>query len=144
MAYLQESLSIDTPSLPEVVINGHKVAGGSRDAVSEIYELINMANLNKIRRYFDDRTPLGHAMGYDVAATAQIKELQFDHKAQAVSIINTGPNVVDVWVNNRSNSPRRLRLNIPLNINFETHVIESLLFRCPPGLTAAVEVVARF
>ena len=139
-----QDISTDMPSLPEVIIDGHKVAGGSREAVSEIYELINMANIAKIRRYFDDRTPLGHAAGYNVAATGQLQELPFDHKAQAVSIINTGPAVVDVWVNNTSNPPRRLRVGVPLNINFETHVVKSLLFRCPPGLTAAIEVVAKY
>lgn len=145
-AYPPESLSTDMPLLPEVVIDGHKVAGGSKDAIAEIYDLINTANLNKIRKHADDQASLGIITPYNLtitdAGTETILKQNGIPNGQAFSLINDGPATVQVAINKRLPLAPVI-INQAYNVNFGNHVLEWFYLICAAGLTANVRVVIK-
>lgn len=58
----------DSSSLPEVILNGKKIAPGGDEAMTEVFEMVNMANqaraakaLTRMSKYFEDRASNGGA-----------------------------------------------------------------------------------
>lgn len=139
-AYLSESLSIDMPQLPEVIIDGHKVAPGSKDVVSEIYELLNMSNIAKMRKIMADQVPKGWVRPYNLNITPVGELIKLDEIGQAISIINDGPAQIQLGLNSRDHLIP-LNNNQALNLNFRYHVLEWFYVICGPALTATARAV---
>ena len=134
--------STDMPTLPEVIIDGHKVAGGSRDALSEIYEIINMANLAKMRKRLDDQAAEGWVRSYILNIVPAGEEIWLDTPGQSISIINDGPAVIQVGINDRI-AINFLNVNQVFNLNFGNHKLRWFFVRCAAGLASVARVVIR-
>jgi hypothetical protein len=126
----QELQSIDTPGLPEVYVDGHKVAGGSKEALSEVYDLINMANMAKIRKILEDKTSKGWV--YSLRPTATIdppgEGYQLNQLAQSVNITNDGPSQCLVGINDNDN-PYPMAIREIWSVDFEAHRIDRIYWQ---------------
>lgn len=143
MDYQLESRSTDMPQLPEVIVDGHIVAPGSKEILSEVYEVINMANIAKIRKRADDQAAQGWAFPYDNWPVSPIgEEIILDKPAQAMTLINDGPAAIQVSINNRINLIT-VNLNQAYNINFGNHTLRWFFLICGAGLAATVRVVVK-
>lgn len=111
--------------------------------MSFLMQASQLAQLTKIRKYFDDRTSHGLIQRYDFVATDQIIELRLDYPAQSASIKKDGVNDVLVWVNTTLRPPHRMvRNGETFDIAVETHKLNCFYFQCNPGQTVPVRVVA--
>lgn len=138
-----ELSSTETPQLPEVIIDGHKVAGGSREALSEVYELINMANIAKMRKRLDDQASQGWVLPFNNLPVFQRgEEIYLDRPAQAMTLINDGPGVIQVGVNTRQNLVT-VNVNQAYNINFGNHILRWFFLICGPAVAPSVRAVVR-
>jgi hypothetical protein len=141
MDYQQELSSIDTPQLPEVIVDGHKVAGGSKETMSEIYEILNMANLAKMRKVMVDQSAQGWVRAYNFNISPAGEIVKLEQKAQAISLINDGPAVIQVGINSRDHLNTVLN-GQAFNLNFKNHVLEWLFVRCVAGVATARAAVS--
>ncbi len=143
--YPPESLSPDTPGLPEVIVNGRKVAAGGKEAVAEIYELINTANLARLRRIAEDKSSQGIILSYDRVATPSdpSEEIILARLGQSVSIVNDGPGILFVEINSRNRNPVTLNPNEAQAINFENHVLDRLYVRSAVGNNASARIMVK-
>jgi len=129
----------------QVVQDGKSVTNPRIDpaVMSFIMQASQLAQIVKIRKYFDDRTSHGLIQRYDFVATDQIRHLSLDYPAQAASIKKDGVNDVFVWVNTTLRPPHRMvRNGETFDIAVETHKLNSFYFQCNPGETVPVRVVA--
>lgn len=139
--YPLELSSIEMPESPEVILNGQKVT--MTEAVEETYQLINMSNIAKIRKYFDDRTPNGLIQPFTVPVTAVRQRVGLPWVAQSATFINDGPNTAYIWINSNQRPPHTINLNEVFNINFEVHKLKRFYLQCDPGNTASIRVTAQ-
>ena len=135
-------------TVPKVSIVDTKGAPASIDDYDSFMQFLMLAsinaNLTKMRKLQEDRESEGEMMGFDVAVTDQVEELDFPWDCQSMTLINSSVNPVDVWVNNMGHYPRRMRQNIPLEINFGGHKLKGVSLQCDPGLTANVEIAVKY
>lgn len=135
----QKSSSDDTPQLPEVIVDGVKVAPGGQEILGEIYDLINMANLNKIRRYYDDISPEGESRDDTLQITDVLYEYRLETRVISVAITNNGPNPVNGWVNRYTeNRGHIIAFHGTWTVNFDKHLIDRIYLQCDAGNTATV------
>jgi hypothetical protein len=128
------------PALPEVIIDGHKVAPGSKEAVAELYELINMSNIAKMRTIMADQVPEGWVEPYDnhpVTPAGEIIKLR--RPGQAISLINDGAAAIQIGINS-SDKLTTVAANQAFNLNFHNHKLEWFYLICGAGLAATVRV----
>lgn len=134
----QELLSTDTPGLPEVIIDGRKVAPGSDEVWKETMDLINMANLAKLRKNSDDQAAKGWVKNYNLNVTTQGEIVKLDQIGQALSLVNDGPAAMQLGINT-SESLSTILVNQAANINFRNHRLE--WFYVVSAAPAAVRVM---
>lgn len=101
-------------------------------------------NLTQIRRVLEDQQSEGGVIGYDVAATGLLFRLDLPRPCQSMTLINTGPNLVTVWINSTINYPRTIRVNQPLILDFGGHKLKCIYLQCGAGATANVEISVKF
>ena len=127
------------------VIEGGKPVDNPRidpSVMTFIMQASQLAQLTKIRKYFDDRTSHGLIQRYDIVATDVIMEFMFDYVAQSASIANNGGKDVHVWVNTTLRPSHRMKRGETFDIDFETHLLKCLYLQCEPGETTSVRIVA--
>lgn len=143
---IQEALK-EIPRPQIEVIDGATSKPTSIDNYDEFMNFLMTASLvgqvYKIRKYFEDRKSQGRIIGFDVPVALTLIEVVLPVLCQSISLINTGPNPVKVWLNNIGHTPRTVRVNIPLNVNFETHELEKIYLQCDAG-TALAEIVVKY
>ena len=138
MDYPPESLSTDTLQLPEVIVDGHKVAGGSKETMSEIYELVNMANMAKMRKIMQDQSAKGWVRSYNFTIMPAGEIIKMEQLGQAITFINDGPAVVQLGINSRDHL-NIINVNQAFNLNFKNHVLEWIYIQSA-GATARAAV----
>jgi len=117
--------------------------------MSFLMQASQLAQLTKIRKYFDDRTSRGlnQAWGMDpnnpLIITDQLTVINVDYPAQSFSLHNDGPDTVYVWVNGRLRPPAIVNSGETMNEDFETHKLNNIPLQCDPTQTAAVRIVAK-
>ena len=139
----QKQLSMPAIEMTE---NGQRVSNPRMDP--SIMNFIMMASIAsqavKIRKYFDDRTSSGLIQSFNnLAVTDELREVKIDYPAQSFSLLNNGPNTVNVSVNTTHRPSKAIAINQTLNINFETHQLKYLYLQCDRGETASVEIVVK-
>ena len=134
--YQPELLSTDTPQLPEVIVDGRKVAGGSKETMSEIYELVNMANMAKMRKIMVDQSAKGWVRSYNFNITPIGEIVKLEQIGQAITFINDGPVVVQLGINSRDHL-NTVNVNQAFNLNFKNHVLEWIYIRSAVGVATA-------
>jgi hypothetical protein len=129
----------------EVVENGKSVTNPRIDpaVMSFIMQASQLAQIVKIRKYFDDRTSHGLIQTYDVTVTDELKEIKVDFPAQSFSLFNDGADTVNVWVNDLGRPKRSVKSNEALNLNYETHKIKYIYLQCASGQSASIRIVAK-
>ena len=134
----------------EVVENGKPVANPRIDpaVMSFIMQASQLAQIVKIRKYFDDRTSKGliQTWGMDtnnpLTITNELKEIKFDYPAQSFSLINDGDYTVYVWVNSLMRPKSAAKSGETLNLDFELHKINYLYLQCESEESTSVRIVA--
>ena len=129
----------------EVVENGKSVTNPRIDpaVMSFIMQASQLAQIVKIRKYFDDRTSHGLIQTYDVTVTDELKKIKVDFPAQSFSLFNDGADTVNVWVNDLGRPKRSVKSNEALNLNYETHKIKYIYLQCASGQSASIRIVAK-
>ena len=145
MDYQLESLSQETPQLPEVLIDGHKVAAGSAETLSDIYQLINMANIAKIRKAAEDEVSDGWVENWDpvISSSNSPFEIKPTKAGQSLSLINDGPDTVQVELNIRDFSSREVTAGQSYNVNFKGHRLHKLYLSDEGSSTATVRIAIK-
>jgi hypothetical protein len=134
----RELLSTDTPGLPEVIIDGRKVAPGSDEVWKETMDLVNMANLAKIRKRIDDQASQGWVKPYDNwLVSPNGEEFYVDPPGQALTIINDGPDPIQLAINDKR-ALLTINANQTYNLSFGNHTLKWFFLQCGAGLTATV------
>jgi hypothetical protein len=135
-------------TIPQVKVVDNSGNPASIDNYDGFMQFVMLAavngNLTRIRKVLEDQESEGGAMGYDVAATGRLFRQDFPKPCQSMTLINTGPNAVDVWINSTSNYPRRIRVNQPLAINFGGHKLKCIYLQCGAGATANIEISVKY
>jgi len=111
--------------------------------MSFLMQASQLAQLTKIRKYFDDRTSIGGIQRFNPLVTDQLAVINVDYPAQSFSLHNDGPDTVTVWVNTRLRPEATVDNGETINVGFETHVIKHFYLQCDPTQTAAVRIVAK-
>jgi hypothetical protein len=129
----------------EVVENGKPVTNPRIDpaVMSFIMQASQLAQIVKIRKYFDDRTSHGLIQTYDVTVTDELKEIKVDFPAQSFSLINDGPDTVYVWVNTTERPKVTVKSGAKFEPNYETHKINYIYLQCASGESTDVRIVAK-
>ena len=129
----------------EVVENGKSVTNPRIDpaVMSFIMQASQLAQIVKIRKYFDDRTSHGLIQTYDVTVTDELKEIKVDFPAQSFSLINDGPDTVYVWVNTMERPKVTVKSGTKFEPNYETHKINYIYLQCASGESTGVRIVAK-
>ena len=134
----------------KIVQDGKSVANPRIDpaVMSFIMQASQLAQIVKIRKYFDDRTPKGliQTWGMDtnnpLTITNELKEIKFDYPAQSFSLINDGDYTVYVWVNSLMRPKSAAKSGETLNLDFELHKINYLYLQCESEESTSVRIVA--
>jgi len=153
--YRPESLSTGTPrsleaeielngervtNLPEVTLNGQRVVMAPE--VREIYELINMANIAKMRKLEESKVAAG-AQNIQLDASTNVQSASFPYPVLSLSIVNRGPGNFYYRINNgdpqRSDPP--MLLNEVVNIDFQYPTIYTIHYRS--DTTAIVTILVK-
>lgn len=135
----------------EVVENGKSVTNPRIDpaVMSFIMQASQLAQIVKIRKYFDDKTSHGlvQTWGMDTAnpltITDVLKEIKVDFPAQSFSLINDGPNTVYVWVNTTERPKVTVKSGAKFEPNYETHKIKYIYLQCAIGESTGIRMVAK-
>ena len=145
MDYQLESLSHETPQLPEVVIDGHKVATGSAETLGDIYQLINMANIAKIRKAAEDEVSRGWVENWDPVVSSSNSPFKITptRAGQSLSLINDGPDTVQVEFNIRDFNPREVAVGQSYDVNFKGHKLHKLYLSNEGSSTATVHITIK-
>lgn len=129
----------------QVVQDGKSVTNPRIDpaVMSFVMQASQLAQLVKIRKYFDDRRPNGLIQRFNPLVTDQLTVITVDYPAQSFSLHNDGPDTVTVWVNTRLRPEATVNNSETINVKYETHVIKHFYLQCAPTQTAAVRIVAK-
>jgi len=140
---------IASPTI-EVIEGGRRVSKPRIDpsVMTFIMQASQLAQITKIRKYFEDRTPRGliQTWGMDsnnpLTITDELKEIKFDYPAQSFSLVNDGDNTVYVWVNSMMRPKSAVKSGETFNLDFELHKINYLYLQCENGQSTSVRIVA--
>ena len=145
MDYQLESLSHETPQLPEVVIDGHKVAAGSAETLADIYQLINMANIAKIRKVAEDEVSAGWVENWDpvISSSNSPFEIKPTKAGQSLSLVNDGPAIVEVELNHRDFNFREVVAGQSYCVDFKGHKLYKIYLSNTDTLPATVHIVIK-
>jgi len=132
--------------------NGKAVAIDDYDSFMQfLVQASQLAQIVKIRKYFDDRTSNGliQTWGMDpdnpLTITDELKELKLDFPAQSVSLFNDDDDSDSVyaWVNDLSRPKATVKGGEALNLNYETHIINYIYLQCAADESTDVRIVAK-
>lgn len=133
-----------TPQVKVVDSQGNPASIDNYDAFMSFIMLSSVnAQLYKMRKLMEDKDSNGHLLAYDEAVTNTMTEIILPEPCQSVSLINTGPDSVRVWLNHRANYPRIVRVNVPLSVDFGGHKLTRIYLQCSPGQQAQVEIAVK-
>jgi hypothetical protein len=120
----------EVANLPEVTLNGQRVVMAPE--VKEIYELINMANIAKMRKLEESKVARSSRF-IQLNATPAIQEAQFAEPVISMSIVNRGPGSFNFRVNDGGHlaDDPPLLINETANVNFEYPTIYTLYYFSP-------------
>jgi len=117
--------------------------------MSFLMQASQLAQIVKIRKYFDDRTSNGliQTWGMDpdnpLTITSELKEIKVDYPAQSVYLSNDGDDSVYVWVNDLGRPKATVKSGETFKSDFETHKIYYIYLQCAADESAAVRIVAK-
>jgi hypothetical protein len=139
---------IASPTI-EVIEGGRRVPNPRIDpsVMTFILQASQLAQITRIRKYFEDRTPHGliQTWGMDsnnpLTVTDELKEIKFDYPAQSLSLINDGDYTVYVWVNSLIRPKSAVKSGETFNLDFELHKINYLYLQCEQGESTSVRIV---
>lgn len=143
---LQEEMrAMSAPKIEVVTRKGSPTSIDDYDSFMQFLMTAAMtSNLIKIRRLLEDDKS-DQTIGYQVVITDQEMDLTLPRVCVSVSILNTSPNNVLCWFNSTENSPHRLRQNVPYQVDFKGHKLESIILRTQQaGVTAQVEIAVKY
>jgi len=133
---------------PQVKVVDTQGNPASIDNYDNFMSFIMLSSLNaqayKIRKIMEDRESQGRLVSYDEAVTQVRIEIKLPCPCQSITLINTGPNSVMVWLNHYPEPPRTVRINVTLAVDFEGHKLEYIYLQCAPGETAQVEIAVKY
>ena len=115
------SLFIDTPQ------------NSSGDTVNpEVINFIFLASISaqvsKIRKYLEDRTPAGETIQHDLVATTAVKRLDLLKPLRCITIKNKGSTQAKIWINNQAKNPIKIDRNNKAIIKFDTPKIKTVFY----------------
>lgn len=101
------------------------------------------AKLSRLIRILEKQQSNGEVLSYSLDITDEFYELKFGEPCLSLSVVNVGTDNVHVWVNSSSKTPRTLRPNASLNIDFGTNVLYQLFLQCETDDSTTVEIVLK-
>ena len=120
----------------------------SIDNYDNFMQFLMLASLNgniyKMRKIAEDQVSVGGTIGDDLAITSVKSDYKFQRPCQSASVINDGPGLVNIWVNDPGSYPRGIKSGTPFYVDFGGHKLCRLYFQCPAGATATVEISAKY
>jgi len=144
--------SVDLPQI-KVFEDGKPISQERIDpaVMSFIMQSSQLAQIVKIRKYYDDRTSNGliQTWGMDpdnpLTITDELKVLKLDFPAQSVSMFNddNDSDSVYVWVNDLSRPKATVKGGESLKLNYETHKINYIYLQCAVGESTDIRIVAK-
>lgn len=130
--------------------NGKDVAIDDYDSfMLFLIQASQLAQVVKIRKYFDDRTSNGliQTWGMDpdnpLTITDELKEIKVDYPAQSLYLSNDGDDAVKVWVNDLGRPKATVKSGETFKTDFETHKINYIYLQCAADESADVRIVAK-
>jgi hypothetical protein len=97
----------------------------------------------RTRKLLEDTISEGWMKPYTVPVTAVVSETLMDEPAQSLSLVNDGPGVVMLEINDRRHSFITVNANQPFQIDFRGHKLNRFYLYCLPGVTATVRVAVK-
>ena len=140
--------ALQTLSMPRTKVVDASGNPASIDNYDGFMQFLMLASLNgniyKMRKLAEDQMSAGGIIGDDLVITSQQIKYHFQRPCQSASVINDGPGLVYIWVNNIGSYPRGVKSGTPFYVDFGGHKLEHLYFQCPDGATATVEISAKY
>jgi hypothetical protein len=135
-------------SMPRTKVVDASGNPASIDNYDNFMQFLMLASLNgniyKMRKIAEDQVSVGGTIGDDLAITSVKSDYKFQRPCQSASVINDGPGLVYIWVNDPGSYPRGIKSGSPFYVDFGGHKLCRLYFQCPAGATATVEISAKY
>ncbi len=148
------SKSNEMPSSPEevspqvtIIEDGQVINDPNRirpDVIQFITQMKMARDITRIKNIIEDQESQGEMSAFNPTISSET-EIDLPWPCQSLSIINLNAPVILCWLNNKSHYAHRLRQNVPLNINFWGHKLDTIFLDVEvPGTTASLEIIVKY